>query len=46
MLCLEPPKYNNTVLKFTFSLLKDGQRSKKKKKKELVFPEDDLMLLG
>ena len=33
MLCLEPPKYNNTVLKFTFSLLKDGQRSKKKKKR-------------
>ena len=34
MLCLEPPKYNNTVLKFTFSLLKDGQRSKKTKNKK------------
>lgn len=35
--CLEFPKYYNTALKFTFSLLKDGQRSesvKKKKKKK------------
>lgn len=47
------PKYSNIALKFTFSLLKDGQRSglpiekqkKKKKKKEWLFPEADLIKL-